>query len=213
MADWSDIAFAGGQDDYILRLNALLTRAQATATEVESARIGETTLTMQIQLRLTQAQVDARINTLAVGYGGMSQHLNAGGYRIQSLGDPASPQDAATRGWVLSQITLGGDPSGVPVTSLHVGALSAGQLLMRVGAALAGVSLADLPVTGLGVGSVADGELVVRSGDNLAGRALDAIPVTSLGPGTLAEGQMLVRQGGALVGQRVSKIRQRFLFG
>lgn len=170
MADWSDITFTAGQTDYIARLNTLRTRAEANATEVEAARGAEASLSAQVATRQTQAQVDARIAALAIPLTGLTANLAGNGYRINAIADPLDPQDAATRAWTLAQITLGGDPSGIPVTSLAVGTLTDGQLLQRSGAVLAGVSPGAVPVTGLGVGTLADGEALTRSGGVLVGK-------------------------------------------
>lgn len=169
MADWSDIIFAAGQTDYIARLNTLRTRAEANTSEVETARGAEASLSAQVATRLTQAQVDARISALSLLASGLSANLNGNLYRINAIADPLDPQDAATRAWTLAQITLGGDPTGIPVTSLAVGTLADTQLLRRSGAGLAGVSPSALPVTGFGVGTLADGEVLIRSGAGLAG--------------------------------------------
>lgn len=170
MADWSDIIFTAGQTDYIARLNTLRTRAEANASEVEAARGAEASLSAQVATRLTQAQVDARITALSLLLTGLSVNLNGNGYRINAIADPLDPQDAATRAWTLAQITLGGDPSGIPVTSLAVGTLTDTQLLQRSGAGLAGVSPSALPVTGFGVGALGDGDVLTRVGAALVGR-------------------------------------------
>jgi hypothetical protein len=134
MADYDDIELAPGQTDYIARLNTLRQRCEALATEVD-----------HVQLQATIAEVEARINALAVTYAaGLTQNFNASSYRITALGDPVNPQDGATRAWVLSQLTIGGDPSGVPVTSLNVGSMGDGLFLRRVGAVLQGVGAVDL---------------------------------------------------------------------
>lgn len=169
MADWSDIIFTAGQTDYIARLNTLRTRAEANTSEVEAARGAEASLTAQVATRLTQAQVDARITALSLLLTGLTVNLNGNGYRINAIADPLDPQDAATKAWTLAQITLGGDPSGIPVTSLAVGTLTDNQLLQRSGAGLAGVSASALAVTGFGVGTLADGEVLIRSGAALVG--------------------------------------------
>lgn len=124
MANWNDIAFVAGQLDYIARLNILIVRAQDTLTEVEIARGGTSSL-------------DARM-LLAVQRSGLTANLPCGGFRFTAVGDPIDPQDAATRAWVLARISLGGDPSGIPVTSLNVGSLQDGQFLARAGTALVG---------------------------------------------------------------------------
>lgn len=139
MADWSDIQFNAGQTDYITRLNALLSRAQNFATEVENGRLGSPSLQTQIGTRLNQTEVDARIVALAPTYiGGLTQNFNANARRIFALADPVNPQDAATRAWVLSVVTAGGDPSGIPVTSFNVGTMADTQVLTRSGTALVG---------------------------------------------------------------------------
>lgn len=139
MADWSDIQFNAGQTDYITRLNALLSRAQSFATEVENGRLGSPSLQTQIASRLNQAEVDARIVALSPTYvGGLTQNFNANARRIFSLADPVNPQDAATRAWVLSVVTAGGDPSGIPVTSFNVGTMADAQVLTRSGTGLVG---------------------------------------------------------------------------
>ena len=112
---WNDITFTAGQTDYIAGLNTLRTRAATSAGEVETARDGQSTLLANINLRLTQAQVDARVGTLAPLLSGMTADLNAGGFKVTNLGDPALAQDAATRSWVLSQIINGGTGLAYPL--------------------------------------------------------------------------------------------------
>lgn len=174
MADFSDIQFLAGQLDYIARLNALRVRAEATLTEIENARNGSSSLLAQILAHTTPAEVDAQIAAVAVLRSGLTQNFNAGGFRINSLADPVQPQDGATRAWVLSQITLGADPTGVPVTSLNVGTMANGELLRRNGTALQGVAQSALPVTGFAVGGLQDGEFLARSGTNLVGRRVSS---------------------------------------
>lgn len=143
MADWSDIQFNAGQTDYITRLNSLLSRAQTFATEVENGRLGSPSLQTQISTRLNQAEVDARIVALAPTYvAGLTQNFNANARRIFALADPVNPQDAATRAWVLSVVTAGGDPSGIPVTSFNVGTMADTQVLTRSGTGLVGRTIA-----------------------------------------------------------------------
>lgn len=175
--DWSDLAFSGGQLDYIARLNTLRLRAAANAGEVEQARDGQPSLLAQINTRLTQGQVDARVDARAVTYAaGFTAHLSAKGYRLTNLADPVDAQDAATRAWTLSQINLGGDPGGIPVTSLGVGSLEDGQFLWRSGTGLAGASFSAIPATSLGVGTTADGQVFARKGAQMVGRSAPIFP-------------------------------------
>lgn len=142
MADFSDIQFLAGQFDYINRLNTLRVRAQNTLTEVEDARGGFTSLLQHIQAHATPAEVSALIASTAILATGLTQNFNAGGFRIVSAGDPQQPQDVATRGWVLANLTVGGDPSGVAITGLNIGSLGADQVVTRSGSAVVGRSIA-----------------------------------------------------------------------
>lgn len=171
---WNDIEFLAGQLDYIARLNTLRQRAAATLAEVEAARGGHGTLLAHILAHTTPAEVAAQIAADAVLRSGLTQNFNAGGFRIHSLADPVDPQDGATRAWVLARITLGGDPTGIPVTSLNVGTMADGALLRRNGTALQGVLQTALPVTGFAVGGLQDGEFLARSGTNLVGRRVSS---------------------------------------
>ncbi len=192
MAGWDDIKFVAGQYDYVARLNNLRVRSAATAAEVEQARGTHGSLLAQINSRLTQAQVDSRIEALAVTYAGFSGHVSAGGYRLTGLADPTDAQDAATRAWTLSQITLGGDPSGVPVTSLAVGALQDGQFLWRSGAQLIGAGFDSIPATSLGVGTTADGQVFGRKGAQMVGRSAPIFPRVVAVATTAKNGDYLV---------------------
>jgi len=128
MADWSDLTFYAQQQDYIAALNTFLSRAQNNATEVENARESEADLLANIQLRLKQADVDSRISALAPTYsGGSVQNLSFNGKRITNLSDPIDPQDSATVAWVQAQITGGGNPGDIPITSLNVGTSTSRQ--------------------------------------------------------------------------------------
>ena len=102
--------------------------------------------------------------------------MSAEGYRLTDLADPTGAQDAATRAWTLSQITLGGDPSGIPVTSLAVGTLQDGQFLWRSGAQLVGAGFDSIPATSLGVGTTADGQVFARKGAQMVGRSAPIFP-------------------------------------
>lgn len=191
--DWNDLAFSGGQLDYIARLNTLRIRAAATAAEVEQARDGKPSLLAQINTRLNQGQVDARVDARAVTYAaGFTAHLSAKGYRLTSLADPVDAQDAATRAWTLSQISLGGDPSGIPVTTLGVGTLEEGQFLWRSGAGLAGASFSAIPATSLGVGTTADGQVLARKGAQMVGRSAPIFPRTVSEATTAKNGDYLI---------------------
>lgn len=175
MADWSDIQFNAGQTDYVGRLNTLLTRAESFATEVENGRGGLGSLALQINTRLTEAQVDVRVNALALTYSaGLAADFNCNNRRLRSMADPLLPQDGATRAWVLSQLTIGGDPTGVPVTSLNVGTMGDGQFLRRSGTTLQGIAQVAIPVTGFAVGGLQDGEFLARQGTNLVGRRISS---------------------------------------
>ncbi|NJN00902.1 MAG: transposase [Aquincola sp.] len=93
MADWSDIQFNAGQTDYITRLNALLSRAQNFATEVENGRLGSPSLQTQINTRLNQTEVDARIVALAPTYvAGLTQNFGR-----ETLGKDVGLSVGATR--------------------------------------------------------------------------------------------------------------------
>jgi len=127
---WNDITFTAGQTDYIAMLNELRSLSSGVSDEVVSARDGELTLLANIDLRLTQAQVDARIGALAPLLSGMTADLNAGGFKVTNLADPTAPQDAATQSWVASQIIAGGSPGDVPITSLDKGTATEGQLYL-----------------------------------------------------------------------------------
>lgn len=192
MAGWDDIKFVGGQFDYVARLNNLRLRSAATAAEVEQARGAYPSLLAQISSRLTQAQVDGRIDLRAVTYAGFLGDVDAAGYRLTGLSDPVGDQDAATRAWTLSLVTLGGDPSGIPVTSLSVGTLEDGQFLWRSGAQLIGAGFGSIPATSLGVGTTADGQVLARKGAQVVGRSVPIFPRVVTEATTAKNGDYLV---------------------
>jgi hypothetical protein len=142
MADFDDIEFLAGQTDYIGRLNALRQRAEDTLTEIENARNGNPSLLAHILQQMTGAEVSALIASTAILASGLTQNFNAAGYRIIGAADPQQPQDLATRSWVLANLTVGGDPSGVAITGLNIGSLGADQVVSRNGAALVGRTIA-----------------------------------------------------------------------
>lgn len=78
MADWSDINFAALQTDYIARLNTLLNRSQAVATEVETARGAQPTLLANINYLLAQK----------VNLSGLAADFQLNGYRMRGAPVP-----------------------------------------------------------------------------------------------------------------------------
>lgn len=163
MANWSDIALSPGDLDYIDRLNALRTRAEASSTEVEAARGSEATLS-------------ARLALLVPG-NGMTANLNAAGWRITGLGDPVNSQDAATRSWVAAQVVGGGAPGDIPITSLNVGTLVDGDLVIRNGAGIGGRSLSAVSLAELGAAGVPDGYVATSLAEGVVFQQLGAAAV------------------------------------
>lgn len=107
--------------DYIAKLNQLVAQANAA-----------------LGLRLTQAQVDARIAAIAELLSGLSADLNANGYRITGSGNAINPGDLCNLATVQALISGGGTPASIPITSLGVGTVADGQIVMRIGGAIVG---------------------------------------------------------------------------
>lgn len=163
MANWSDITLSPGDLDYIDRLNVLRLRAEADSTEVEAARGTEPTLA-------------ARLASLVAG-SGMTANLNAAGWRIAALGDPVNAQDAATRAWVAAQLVGGGAPSDIPITSLNVGALVDGDVVVRSGTGVSGRSLSTVSLSELGAVGIPDGHVATAMSGAVIFQPLDAAAV------------------------------------
>lgn len=188
MADWSDIEHAAGDTDYIEHLNTLVARAESVATELETARDGESTL-------------DARLNGLVANATGLTANLPGNAQRITGLADPVDGQDAATMAWANALLVAGGSPASIPVTGLNPGTASASQLL-RIdsgGTAPEGVALSSLPVTGLDKGTASASQLLrVNSGGTaLEGVSPASLPVAGFGVGGLGALQALRVNSGA----------------
>lgn len=188
MADWSDIEHAAGDTDYIAHLNTLVSRAEAVATEVETARGGE-------------AALDDRLAPLVDGAVGLTENLPANAHRIVNLADPVGDQDAATKAWTNALLVGGGSPGDIPVTALGPGAATASQLL-RIdsgGTAPEGVSPANLAVTGFGKGALSALQLLRANsgGTALEGVSPASLAVTGFGVSGLSALQLLrVNSGG-----------------
>ncbi len=186
MADWSDIEHAAGDTDYIAHLNTLVSRSQAVATEVETARGGA-------------ANLDARLDGLLDASAGLPADLAANGHKITGLADPVNGQDAATKAWANALLVGGGSPASIPITGLGAGAATASQLVRINGAGTApeGVSPSGLAVTGFGVGGLSALQLLRANG---AGTALEGVSpsglaVTGFGVGGLSALQLLRANG------------------
>ena len=96
-----DVTFAALQQDYIAKLNLLVTEANTA-----------------FGLRLTQAQVDARVAAIGVLLSGLSSDLNAAGFRVIGSGNAINPGDLCNLPTVQALITGGGTPANIPIWSL-----------------------------------------------------------------------------------------------
>lgn len=122
----SDITqtFAALDTDYIAKLNTLVTEANAA-----------------FGLRLTQAQVDARVGAIGVLLSGLSANLSAAGFKITGAGEATASGDLVNLAVAQALLSGGGTPANIPITSLGVGSMVDGQVVMRIGAAIVGGSM------------------------------------------------------------------------
>lgn len=89
--------------------------------------------------------------SVSLGAATMTADVAAGGHKITDLANPTNPSDAANLQTVQALISIGGTPESVPITSLGVGTVNDGEIVMRSGSALVGCPLPEVvtvPVTG-----------------------------------------------------------------
>lgn len=122
----SDITqtFAALDTGYIAKLNALVTEANAA-----------------LGLRLTQAQVDARVGAIGVLLAGLTANLNAGGFKVTGAGNASASGDLVNLATAEALLLGGGTPGNIPITSLGVGTVADGELVGRSGSAIVGVGM------------------------------------------------------------------------
>jgi len=155
----SGVTFTFDDLDYIADLETLREFAEAFATEVEAARNGEASLddylgvlvaadnALAASIAANLAELTAARNgqaslnaflALLVAKAGLTQDLLAGGFKITGAGDGVAAQDYATMANLSAQISAGGNPGDIPITSLNIGTATAKQNI-RINAAGTGV--------------------------------------------------------------------------
>lgn len=110
-----------------------------SATEVDGAPADNLTLRIEQIYAAIVASIAER-----VAKAGLDADLSAGGFRITGAADAADASDYTTLQQVNALIGGGGSPGDIPVTSLNVGTLDDGELLIRSGSGLQGISAAAL---------------------------------------------------------------------
>jgi len=146
----SGVTFTFNDLGYIVALETLRIFAEAFATEVETARNGEASLddylgvlvaadnTLAANIATNLAELSAARNgeaslaaflALLVAKAGLTQDLPAGGFKITGAGDGVAAQDYATMANLAAQISAGGNPGDIPITSLNIGTATARQLV------------------------------------------------------------------------------------
>lgn len=198
MADWSDLTFNAQDTDYIAQLDALTSRSEAVATEVEDARQGEATLdvlTGNINTELTNArQGEVDLVTNLNNYlknGAIASDLNMAGFKITNLGDATATSDLVTLSQANALILGGASPADIDITSISVGTITNGQRVISDGTNPAGQ---DNTLLTLDVGPLTANQV---AGANSGASAMEAKDLSTISSGAIPAGSVVgVKSGG-----------------
>lgn len=127
-------------------ITAVSVAANTTVT-VDGITFGGTPSVFEVGIinrSMTDAQINEALGYVPVSKDGLDADLSAGGYNITNVASPVNSTDAATKSYVNSVVSMGGDPSGVAVTDLDVGDLSSGEVLTNDGGSLESVTVESL---------------------------------------------------------------------
>jgi hypothetical protein len=114
MADYQYLKGVPGQKNWYSYWTALIDFLQGTTNEVETARQGQASLTLNFDRYVLKS--------------GWTANFNAMNYRLTGLADAVNPQDAVNLQTVQSLISGGGSPSNIPITALGIGTATALQI-------------------------------------------------------------------------------------
>ena len=128
MADYQYLKGVPGQKNWYSYWTALIDFLQGTTNEVETARQGQASLTLNFDRYVLKS--------------GWTANFNAMNYRLTGLADAVNPQDAVNLQTVQALISGGGSPSNIAITALGIGTATALQLyrVNDAGTAIEGVT-------------------------------------------------------------------------
>lgn len=113
--------------------------ASNTTVTVDGIAFGGTPSVFEVGIlnrSLNDDQIVAALGYTPVSKDGLDADLSAGGYNITNLASPVNSTDAASKSYVNSVVSMGGDPSGVAITDLDNGDLEPRGLLSADGSGL-----------------------------------------------------------------------------
>lgn len=152
MADYQYLKGVPGQKNWYSYWTALVDFLQGTTNEVETARQGQASLTLNFDRYVLKT--------------GWMADFNAMNYRLTGLADAVNPQDAVNLQTVQSLIIGGGSPSNIPITALNKGTATALQLY-RVDASETTIEGVTLGFSDLSAGVGVEGDYLKIEGNQI----------------------------------------------